>query len=184
MDNEQGVPQTTNRTTGSEPVEIASSPSKRLDLRPEPTCRVNPDAGAVIFEILVATMWSDGELVKAEVERGRVVAELLALRPRGSGAFAAIADGPLPFSELDFDVLSPDDIRLAYATAEWLAAVNDEPSERRTGFLRALAIRMRLAAEDVEELRSSVAAIAKRPDDRDAFVELVGELLPAPAAAS
>jgi hypothetical protein len=185
MEHEQGMPEAANTPQASGPLEIAPTASQRLlaEVRPEPTCRVNPDAALVLFEILVATMWSDGELVKAEVERGRLVAELLELRPRGGGAFAAIASGPLPFSDLGFARLDEDHGRLAYAAAEWIAAVNDEPSDRRTGFLRALATRMRLSADDVAALRSLVNTLDVS-DDRAAFVELLNALVAASAAAS
>lgn len=185
MEHEQGVPQAAKPRKSTGPLEITSTPSQGLlpEVRPEPTCRVSSHSAQVVFEILVATMWSDGELVKDEVQRGRLVAELLELRPRGGGAFATIASGPLPFSDLRFGDLDHNHARLAYAAAEWVASVNDEPSDRRSGFLRALATRMRLAPDDVASLHSTVAGL-ESDEDRQAFIELLDATMPAPAAAS
>jgi hypothetical protein len=186
MDNEHSVQQVIRTGSGPHRVEITpptAQTSAHAALRQETTCGVESDVGLVIFEILVAAMWSDGELVKEEVERGRAAAEQLRVRPRGGGAFAAIAEGALPFSELDFAQLNPGECRLAYAAAEWVAGVNEEPSTRRSGFLRALATRMRVHDAEVQRLREVVATVeATHESDSVAFLDLLAHLLPANTA--
>ena len=130
--------------------------------KPPPGLR-SPVAGPVIFEILVATMWSVGELVADEVERTRAVAIAMELRElRGGSAFGTIAAGALVFPEIDFELLDPREARLAYAAAEWISATS-VPSERRDGFLRALRLRLRLEEDEaaiLQDLARSVDAIA------------------------
>lgn len=109
-------------------------------------------SGGVIFEILVATMWSVGELVASEVERSRAAAVGLGVQAfRGGSAFGTIAAGALQFTEIQFEVLTPREGRLAYAAAEWVSAAS-VPSERRVGFLRGLKLRLRLSEEETAGL--------------------------------
>ena len=49
-------------------------------------------AGEVVFEILVAVMWSDGELRASEVERGRAAADVMRVRPSRGGALRTPGD--------------------------------------------------------------------------------------------
>jgi hypothetical protein len=130
--------------------------------------RLSPQAASTLFEIAVATMWSDGELITSEVERGRATARVMRLQPRGGGAFGAIAAGALPFTEIDFDALTPTLGDLAYATAAWIAEANSQPSERRTGFLRALAARLGLADGVVDQLREAARAVDRDNDAPEA----------------
>jgi hypothetical protein len=120
------------------------------DLAPDDASRsmdLDAGEGEAIFELLVAVMWSDGELQSTEVERGRAAAEVMHVRSRRGGAFGAIAAGPLPFGDIGFDALSPRARRLAYAAAEWISDAAD-PSPRRSGFVRA--VQLRLGIDDDE----------------------------------
>jgi hypothetical protein len=179
MENEQGVEPAARTATGPLALEITPSPADSSPgLRHEPTCTMPPDVGELVFEVLVATMWSDGTLATSEVERGRAAAHCLGVRPRGGGAFAAIASGPLPFSELQFDRLSPEVARFTFAAARWLDSANAEPSSRRSGFLRALATRTRIADDEVEALRALVSRVeAEDLEEEAAFTRLFNVLL-------
>lgn len=134
--------------------------------------RLGRGAAEVIFELVVATMWSDGELTTSEVERGRAAAEALGIRPRGGGAFAAIAQGALPFSELAFARLGPTERHVAYAACAWLDAANETSSERRAGFLRALQTRLEISSGQAEHLQQLATTIGQEPDRRHGFVAL------------
>lgn len=138
---------------------------------------LSPGERETVFEVVVATMWSDGELVTAEVERGRAVAEHLGTQPRGGGAFAAIADGALPFDAVQFDTLGSFGRIVAYASAEWVAAANTEPAPRRTRFLEALATRLQLRDEVVGRIRALVATATEQYDGHHpSFVRLLDAL--------
>lgn len=142
--------------------------------------RLSPRAAHTVFEIAVATMWSDGELTTAEVERGRATARVMRLNPRGAGAFGAIAAGALPFTEIDFDALDPSLRDVAFATALWIAEAGGDASERRTGFLRVLAARLEIADEAVDELREAMRAVDRDNDAPEAtFAALLLALVPA-----
>ena len=131
----------------------------------------------VVFELMVATMWSVGELIAAEVERSRAAVAAMGLHPsRGGSAFGTIAAGALPFEAIAFDRLSPAQQRLAYAAAEWIAATS-MPSERRNQFLRGLRLRLRLtdmAVAELAELARAVDAASDTP--RDAFARLIAAI--------
>ncbi len=144
--------------------------------------RLERGAAEVIFELVVATMWSDGELTTPEVERGRAAAVALGIRPRGGGAFAAIAQGALPFSELAFDRLGPTERHVAYAACVWLDAANERHSRRRAGFLRALETRLEIPEAQAAHLRELATTIGHEPDHRHGFTALVRAILEERAA--
>jgi hypothetical protein len=132
----------------------------------------------VIFELLVAVMWSDGELASAEVERGRAAAEIMGVRPRRKGALGAIADGPRPFGEIDIDGLSGLARRLAYAAAEWLADAAPDPSARRHGFVRALQMRLGVDDHEAAALAELGLGLGREIDDpRRSFAQLLRDVL-------
>jgi hypothetical protein len=137
-----------------------------------------------IFEIMVALMWSDGALTTPEVERGRAAARVMRVRPRRGGAFGAIAEGALPFPEIDFGGLDASHRQLAYAAAAWVDQGSAQPSERRTGFMRALQTRLELAdqAPALEQLAATVSRDHEDPEA--AFVALVLAVVPDEAVAS
>lgn len=142
--------------------------------------RLTPRVAQTLFEIAVATMWSDGELTTAEVERGRATARVMRLNPRGAGAFGAIAAGALPFTEIDFDVLDPSLRDVAFATAVWIDEASEDASQRRTGFLRVLATRLDIGDDAVDELREAVRAVDRDNDAPEAaFAALLLALVPA-----
>ena len=131
-----------------------------------------------VFEIMVALMWSDGALTTPEVERGRAAARVMQVRPRRGGAFGAIAEGALPFPEIDFASLDASHRQLAYAAAAWVDQGSAQPSERRTGFMRALQTRLALA-DQADALLELVRAVNREHDDpQAAFVALVLALIP------
>jgi hypothetical protein len=137
-----------------------------------------PSEAEAIFELVVAVMWSDGELAKAEVERGRAAAEVMSVRSRRGGAFGAIAAGPLPFGEIDFDGLSLRARRLAFAAAEWLADAAPDPSERRSGFVRALQIRLGIDDDDARWLGEVAIGLGREhADAREGFGALMRAVL-------
>ena len=139
---------------------------------------IDAPQGEAIFELLVTVMWSDGELATAEVERGRAAAEVMNVRPRRGGAFTAMADGPLPFGEIDIDSLSGPQRRLAFAAAEWVADAAPEPSERRSGLLRALQMRLLVDDEDARDLGELALSLARECEDpRQAFAVLSRSVL-------
>jgi hypothetical protein len=127
--------------------------------------------------VIVATMWTVGELIASEVERSRAAVVTMRLLPRrGGSVFGAIAAGALPFTDLEFERLTPVEGRLAYAAAQWVAAAS-VPSERRTQFLRGLKLRLRLSDRDaaqLSELARSVDAGSESP--REAFAHLVARV--------
>lgn len=136
-------------------------------------------AGETIFEVMVATMWSDGELTTPEVERGRAAARCMKINPRRRGAFGAIAEGALPFTDVDFEALDPSHRRLAHAAAAWIDDANDAPSERRSGFLRALQTRLELA-DEADDLRALVRAVDREhPEPESAFTAMMLALVAA-----
>lgn len=133
--------------------------------------------GEAIFELLVAVMWSDGELQSSEVERGRAAAEVMGVRSRRGGAFGAIAAGPLPFGDIGFDVLSPRARRLAYAAAEWISDAAD-PSSRRSGFVRAVQLRLGIDDEEGRWLSELALGVSRDADTPKAgFAALLEALL-------
>jgi hypothetical protein len=132
-------------------------------------------AGAqVVFEVIVATMWSVGELVAGEVERSRAAVASMGMHPRREGsAFGAIAAGPLAFNDLEFEQLGPAEGRLAYAAAHWIAATSLS-SDRRNRFLRALEQRLRLSDEDAARLSALARSVdADSHSPREAFARLM-----------
>jgi hypothetical protein len=142
-----------------------------LELEPDPA--LQPGEGEAIFELLVAVMWSDGELQASEVERGRAAAEAMYVRSRRGGAFGAIASGPLPFGDIGFEVLSPSARRLAYAAAEWISDAAD-PSPRRSGFVRAVQLRLGIDDEEAGWLSELALGISGDAESSKAgFVELI-----------
>ena len=134
-----------------------------------------PEAVAeTVFEILVGVMWSDGELISSEVERGRAAAEMMNARTKRGGALGAIADGPLPFPGIAFEQLDPYARHLAYAAACWIDDASDEPSGRRNAFVRALRMKLDLSDDLVERLRGVATAVGIEHDDpRQAFAALM-----------
>lgn len=172
MDNEASVQQLATAPS----VEATTVEPAVID---SPTCRLPHDAACALFEILIAVMWSDGELLESEVVRGRAAADVLGLRPRGGGAFAAIASGPLPFPELGFEHLQPEQAAAVYAAAEWISVANDLPSKRRSRFLQALQTRMRIDPAQAARLRDLALTIDHDLDDpHHAFASLVDALDP------
>lgn len=136
---------------------------------------VLPEAVAeTVFEILVAVMWSDGELISSEVERGRAAAEIMNARTKRGGALGAIADGPLPFPRIAFEELDGYARQLAYAAACWIDDASDEPSGRRNAFVAALRMKLDLSDEIVERLRAVATAVGIEYDEpRQAFAALM-----------
>ncbi len=141
-----------------------------------------------LFEIAVASMWSDGALAARAVDRGRALARQIRLAPPRRGSpFGAIAAGPLPFGELKFDELQPDERPLAYAVALWVGCREDQPqSPRNASFSRGLQIRLRLHDREVAMLRDVVAAVEATAEVEDAHASLgllLAALEPSPDAA-
>src|SRR5688572_30949630 len=134
----------------------------------EPTSALAVTAveGEAIFELLVAVMWSDGELATEEVERGRAAAEVMQVRSSRGGALGAIADGPLPFGQIGIDALSARARRLAYAAAEWLADAVPDPTQRRAGFVRALHIRLGVDADEARALAELALELGRSEPQR------------------
>jgi hypothetical protein len=160
----------------------APSSSRSADFAPlRERCRsswTRAEAADTVFEVVVAVVWSGGELLESEVERGRATADVLGVRPRGGGAFAAIADGPLPLPKLHLERLEHDARRLAYAASEWVDTANTEPSARRSGFLRALATLLQLDQKTVEALRRVVNTTHRlHAEPRESFAALCEALL-------
>ncbi len=137
-----------------------------------------PAGGDVVFEVIVATMWSVGELVAAEVERSRAAAATMNVQPkRGGSTFGTIAAGPLSFTDLEFERLSVAEGRLAYAAAEWIGATSPY-SERRAQFLRGLKLRLRLSDAEAARLATLARAVDEETDShREAFALLVSRSL-------
>lgn len=157
MDNEASLQEPTAQSNvDAAAIEAANVETATLQL---PTCRVPRASAEALFEIIIAVMWSDGELVETEVIRGRAAADVLQIRPRGGGAFAAIAAGPLPFPELGFEHLDEAQTAAAYAAAEWISLSNETPSPRRTRFLQALQTRMRIDDAQAGALRDLAQTI-------------------------
>jgi hypothetical protein len=139
---------------------------------------LDADMAETIFEVMVALMWSDGALTTPEVERGRAAARVMRVKARRGGAFGAIAEGALPFPEIDFGRLDPSHRQLAYASAAWVDLGSAQPSARRTGFMRALQARLELAdqSDALEQLAATVSR--EHQDPEAAFVALVLALIP------
>ncbi|MBL4687543.1 MAG: hypothetical protein JKY37_23305 [Nannocystaceae bacterium] len=132
------------------------------------------DVGEIVFEILVAVMWSDGELASVEVECGRAAADVMQIRPKRGGSLGAMADGPLPFPAIAFDRVDASGRRLAYAAACWLDDASEETSDRRTSFLAAVRTKLDLNDETVARMRDLASAVrAEFEDARDAFAALM-----------
>lgn len=153
------------------PLGLAANGSPAVAMARTPA--ISAESGEIVFEILVAVMWSDGELVSGEVERGRAAVDLMRIRPKRGGALGAIADGPLPFPSIAFDRLDRQARRLAYAAACWLDGANRAPSARRRSFIGAVRIKL-----DVGPAAAELAAIARQvevafDDPRDAFAALM-----------
>jgi hypothetical protein len=139
---------------------------------------IEPVQAEAIFELLVAVMWSDGELATAEVERGRAAAEVMHVRPRLGGAFTAMADGPLPFGQIAIDALSGPERRVAFAAAEWVADAAPGPSDRRSGFVRALQMRLAIDDEDARYLGELALSLGRECEDpRQGFGVLMRSVL-------
>lgn len=148
-----------------------------VELEPEIDRPLASGEGEAIFELLVAVMWSDGELQASEVERGRSAAEAMYVRSRRGGAFGAIAAGPLPFGDIGFDVLSPRARRLAYAAAAWISDAAD-PSPRRSGFVRAVQLRLGIGDEEARWLSELALGISREAESSKAgFVELIQSVM-------
>lgn len=145
------------------PRERVSSPSTAPGGLPTP-----------LFEIAVAAMWSEGELAARAVERGHALARQLRSSPnRGGSPFGAIAAGPLPFGELEFDALEPDERSLALAIALWVGCRGDlTQSPRRAAFCRGLQLRLRLTDHDAAMIRDVVAAVEATAESEDAHASL------------
>lgn len=138
---------------------------------------LDPVMAETIFEVMVALMWSDGALTTPEVERGRAAARVMRVRPRRGGAFGAIAEGALPFPEIDFANLDLSHRQLAYAAAAWVDQGSGQPSDRRTGFIRALQARLGLA-DQADALRELASTVSREHDEPEgAFVALVLALI-------
>lgn len=127
-----------------------------------------------MFEIAIAAMWSDGELAARAVERGHALTRvLLSVPPRGGSPFGAIAAGPLPFGELEFDALQPHECRLAYAIAHWVGcAPTQAPSVRQKSFCRGLQLRLRIDEREAAMLRDVVTAVETTAASEDAHASL------------
>jgi len=146
-----------------EPVNAANqapSPASQLDARgplgPSRDTLFPTSAAAVFFDIVISTLWSDGPLEPREVQRGRIIANALGVVPPRGGVFGAIADGPLPFPSLAFDVLTAVECRQAYALVLWLVA--EQPmGSRRSSFMHALRRRLALSETDAMELAQRAA---------------------------
>ncbi len=152
--------------------EVAANGVPPLDRTRTPL--LSSEVGEIVFEILVAVMWSDGELASGEVERGRAAADLMRIRPKRGGALGAIADGSLPFPAIAFERLDPYGRRLAYAAACWLDDASDDPSERRKSFIGAVRTKLDLNDELVERLRHLASRVGNDTADvRDAFAALM-----------
>jgi hypothetical protein len=138
---------------------------------------VSAGGAQVVFEVVVATMWSVGELIAAEVERSRAAVAAMGVQPRrGGSAFGTIAAGALAFTDLEFERLTPAEGRLAYAAAHWVAATS-LPSDRRDGFLRALELRLRLSANEAAHLAGLARSVDAEADSpREAFARLISRL--------
>ncbi|MGH1343968.1 MAG: hypothetical protein ACRBN8_20585 [Nannocystales bacterium] len=157
--------------------------------RGAPTTQASSGYGRLptpLFEIAVASMWSDGALAARAVDRGHALARQLSSAPRRSGSpFGAIAAGPLPFGELDFDALEADERPLAYAVALWVGCREGQPqSQRHASFSRGLQLRLRLHDREAAMLRDVVAAIeatAEAEDAHDSLGLLLAALEPAPS---
>ena len=155
MSNDQGVAREDERETEIRPVQEGDIASAHAaNAAPE---RAVADT---IFDILVATMWSDGDLTEEEVTRGRVAARALQISPRTGGAFGAIANGAIAFGDIAFDRIHGTSGRLAYATAEWVAAANTAPSAQRDAFLRALKVRLSISDDDATGLRDLAVTLS------------------------
>ena len=119
-------------------------------------------------------MWSDGALAARAVDRGHALARQIRSAPRRSGSpFGAIAAGPLPFGELQFDALEPEERPLAYAIALWVGCRQDQPqSPRNAAFSRGLQLRLRLHDREAAMLRDVVAAVEATAESEDAHASL------------
>lgn len=149
-------------------------PHVAANTSPAAARRLAAETGEIVFEILVAVMWSDGELVTSEVERGRAAADLMCVRPKRGGALGAIADGPLPFPAIAFERLDPYARSLTYAAACWLDDASEAPSERRASFIGAIRMKLDLSDDHVERLRGLATAVGQQfPEPRDAFEALM-----------
>ena len=127
-----------------------------------------------LFEIAVASMWSDGALAARAVDRGHALARQLCSAPRRGGSpFGAIAAGPVPFGELEFDALAPDERPLAFAIAMWVGCREQHPaSARHESFSRGLQLRLRLNDREAAMLRDVVAAVEATAEAEDAHASL------------
>ena len=127
-----------------------------------------------LFEIAVAAMWSGGELAAQSVERGHALARQLAVVPRRNGSpFGAMAAGPLPFGELEFDGLGAEERRLAYAISMWVGCRGPlPPSTRRTSFCRGVQLRLRIDDREASMLRDVVDAVEATAGSEDADTSL------------
>ena len=127
-----------------------------------------------LFEIAIAAMWSDGELAARAVERGHALTrQLRAVPRRGGSPFGAMAAGPLPFGELEFDALEDEQRRLAYALSLWIGCRADVPAApRRTTFFRGLQLRLRIDDREAAMLRDVVDAVEATAEAEDAHASL------------
>ncbi len=140
-----------------------------------------------LFEIAVASMWSDGALAARAVDRGHALARQLRSAPRRNGSpFGAMAAGPVPFGDLEFDELQPEERPLAYAVALWVGSGGDQPqSPRHASFSRGLRLRLRIHDREAAMLRDVVAAVEATAESEDAHASLgllLTALEPAPNA--
>ncbi len=129
---------------------------------------------SALFEIAISAMWSDGELATRAVERGHALSRVLhSVPPRGGSPFGAIAAGPLPFGELEFDVLGSDECRIAYAIALWVGCPGAQPSSaRQKSFCRGLQQRLRIDDGEAAMLSDVVAAVETTAESEDAHASL------------
>lgn len=140
MENEHASNRLSARNSASHAVPLTARYEESPVARERP---VRAEAAEVFLDIAIAVLWSDGPLEAAEVQRARAMANALAVSPPRGGVFGAIADGGLPFSELQFDVFDPVESRQIYALAHWLCT-RATHGPLRKAFLDALRIRLGL----------------------------------------
>lgn len=155
------------------PTSEASDPSAG-----PPTLDLSAAVADALFEIVVAVMWSDGELIADEVERGRAAARAMEVVPqRGGSAYGAIAEGALPFGDIGFDLLEESHRQLALVAAEWVAACNDEPSQRRAAFIRGLQLRLSISDDQARQLRDLATTVSRSASTASDGFHMLAQIL-------
>lgn len=179
MDNDYGISSAAQVFDNVEPsIERAPSRSQPDIAVVAPTPTLTPSAAEAVFEIVVAAMWSDGDLSTEEVARGRVVARVFSVKPsRGGSAFAAIAAGALRFDEIAFSALDEREAKLAFAAAQWVTSAESDLQERRQRFLRGLQLRLRVSDDEAAALQDvALTADAAHSEPIKAFTHLAARL--------